>query len=68
LDTPVASLMLKDLDLVDRFRIKLGRERKKRFLHILTYDAEVFNTLSARTRARVFVWAGVCRLTRHACV
>lgn len=40
LDTPVASLMLKDLDLVDRFRIKLGRERKKRFLHILTYDAE----------------------------
>jgi hypothetical protein len=37
----VAGLMLKDLDLVDRFRIKLGRERKKRFLHMLTYDAEV---------------------------
>jgi len=40
-DRPLANLMLKDLDLVDRFRIKLGRERKACFLRILTHDAEV---------------------------
>jgi len=40
-DRPVSDVTLKDLDLVDRFRIKLGRERKARFMHIITYDAEV---------------------------
>jgi len=40
-DRPLANLMLKDLDLVDRFRIKLGRERKACFLRILTHDAEL---------------------------
>eukprot|EP01087_Luapelamoeba_hula_P011159 TRINITY_DN3002_c0_g2_i1.p1 TRINITY_DN3002_c0_g2~~TRINITY_DN3002_c0_g2_i1.p1 ORF type:complete len:779 (-),score=156.02 TRINITY_DN3002_c0_g2_i1:18-2354(-) len=39
MDTPLSSVTLKDLDLVNRFRIRLGNKRKASFVTTLTADA-----------------------------
>ncbi|KAL6064144.1 Phosphatidylinositol-4-phosphate 5-kinase [Balamuthia mandrillaris] len=40
MDKPIDALMLKDLDLIGRFRMALGTERKARFVSLLQRDAE----------------------------